>query len=105
MGNEHRDDAADHRTRADDHSSARIGAAAALTIVLRTSCPCPKAGREAFLGDVIVRANAILRPPITTVTVEAGDTLSEIAAAHQLTLNATAVVLGLITRSQVSPTS
>ena len=34
MGNEHRDDAADHRTRADDYSSARIGAAAALTIVL-----------------------------------------------------------------------
>ena len=34
MGNEHRDDAADQRTRADDYASARIGAAAALTIVL-----------------------------------------------------------------------
>jgi len=34
MGNEHRDDAADQRTRVDDYSSARIGAAAALTIVL-----------------------------------------------------------------------
>jgi len=33
MGNE-RDDDADRRTRADDYSSARIGAAAALTIVL-----------------------------------------------------------------------
>ncbi len=34
MGDEHGDDAPDHRTRADDYSSARIGAAAALTIVL-----------------------------------------------------------------------
>ena len=34
MGNEHRDDAADQRTRVDDYSSARIGAATALTIVL-----------------------------------------------------------------------
>ena len=33
MGDERRDDAADHR-RADDYSSARIGAAAALTFVL-----------------------------------------------------------------------
>jgi LysM repeat protein len=55
--------------------------------VNRASCPCPKASREAFLGDVIARANAILRP-ITTVTVKAGDTLSEIAAAHRLTLAA-----------------
>ena len=47
--------------------------------VNRASCPCPKASREAFLADVIARANAILRPPITTVTVKAGDTLSEIA--------------------------
>ena len=54
--------------------------------VNRASCPCPKARREAFLGDVIARANAILRPPITTITVKAGDTLSEIAAAHKLTL-------------------
>jgi hypothetical protein len=34
MGDERRDDAADHRTRADDYSSARIGPEAALTIVL-----------------------------------------------------------------------
>ena len=34
MSDERRDDAADDRTRADDYSSARIGAAAALTIVL-----------------------------------------------------------------------
>ncbi len=34
MGDEHRDDEADRRTRADDYSSARIGAAAALTVVL-----------------------------------------------------------------------
>jgi len=37
---------------------------------------------------VIARANAILRPPITTVTVWSGDTLGEIAAAHRLTLAA-----------------
>ena len=59
-----------------------------LNSVNRASCPCPKASREAFLADVIARANAILRPPITTVTVKAGDTLSEIAAAHRLTLKA-----------------
>ena len=74
----------------------------------RSSCGRPalaprRAARRS--SATIVRANAILRPPITTVTVKAGDTLSEIAAAHQLTLNATAVVLGLISRSQVSPTS
>ena len=34
MGDERDDDAADHRARADVYSSARIGAAAALTIVL-----------------------------------------------------------------------
>jgi LysM repeat protein len=59
-----------------------------LNSVSRASCPCSKAGREAFLGDVIARANAILRPPITTVTVKAGDTLSELAEAHKLTLKA-----------------
>ena len=59
-----------------------------LNSVNRASCPCPKASREAFLGEVIARANAILHPPITTVTVKAGDTLSEIAAAHKLTLKA-----------------
>ena len=37
---------------------------------------------------MIARANAILQPPIVTVTVKAGDTLSEIAAAHALTLKA-----------------
>jgi hypothetical protein len=34
MGDEHRDDAAPERIRADAYSSARIGAAAALTLVL-----------------------------------------------------------------------
>jgi hypothetical protein len=34
MGDERRNDAAEHRTRADDYSSARIGAAAAFTLVL-----------------------------------------------------------------------
>jgi LysM repeat protein len=59
-----------------------------LNSVNRASCPCPKAGRETFLADVIARANAILRPPITTVVVEPGDTLSGIAATHKLTLKA-----------------
>jgi len=48
----------------------------------------PPATREARIKRVIARANAILRPPITTVTIKAGDTLSEIAAAHKLTLKA-----------------
>ena len=56
--------------------------------VNRASCPCPKASREALLADVIARAKAIVHPPITTVTVRAGDTLSGIAAAHRLTLAA-----------------
>ncbi|MBI2776805.1 MAG: LysM peptidoglycan-binding domain-containing protein [Chloroflexi bacterium] len=59
-----------------------------LNSVSRASCPCPKASREAFLGDVIARANAILRPPLVTVTVKAGDSLSAIASAHNLTLKA-----------------
>ena len=59
-----------------------------LNSVNRASCPCPKASREAFLGDVIARANAILRPPIVTVTVKSGDSLSAIASAHGLTLKA-----------------
>ena len=37
---------------------------------------------------MITRANAILRPPITTVTVTSGDTLSAIASSHGLTLAA-----------------
>jgi LysM repeat protein len=59
-----------------------------LNSVTRASCPCSRTSREAFLGDVIARANAILHPPITTVTVRAGDTLSGIATAHRLTLAA-----------------
>jgi hypothetical protein len=37
---------------------------------------------------VIARATAILRPPITTVTVKSGDGLRKIAGAHGLTLMA-----------------
>jgi LysM repeat protein len=54
--------------------------------VSRRSDPWPPATREQRVKRVIARANAILRPPITTVTVRPGDTLSEIAAAHKLTL-------------------
>ncbi|MEO8463250.1 MAG: LysM domain-containing protein [Chloroflexota bacterium] len=59
-----------------------------LNSVNRASCPSPRTSREAFLADVIARANAILVPPTTTVTVEAGDTLGAIASAHGLTLEA-----------------
>ena len=58
------------------------------TACRRRSDPWPPATREARVKRVIARANAILRPPIVTVTVKAGDTLSEIAAAHRLTLKA-----------------
>ena len=56
--------------------------------VSRRSDPWPPVTREARVKRVIARANAILRPPIVTVTVKAGDTLSEIAAAHGLSLAA-----------------
>ena len=42
--------------------------------VSRRSDPWPPATREARVKRVIARANAILRPPIVTVTVKAGDT-------------------------------
>ena len=54
----------------------------------RRSDPWPPATREARIKRVIARANAILRPPIVTVAVKAGDTLNEIAVAHRLTLAA-----------------
>ncbi len=56
--------------------------------VSRRSDPWPPKTREQRIKRVIARANAILRPPIVTVTVKMGDTLSEIAAAHGLTLKA-----------------
>ncbi len=56
--------------------------------VSRRSDPWPPATREARVRRVISRANAILRPPITTVTVKAGDTLGAIASSHGLTLAA-----------------
>ncbi len=56
--------------------------------VSRRSDPWPPATWEARVKRVITRANAILRPPIVTVTVKAGDSLSAIASAHGLTLKA-----------------
>ena len=92
-------------TDAQFESVARLVAAAAKTLgipinrstvvvhadinsVSRRSDPWPPATREARVKRVISRANAILRPPITTVTVKAGDSLSAIASAHRLTLKA-----------------
>ncbi len=54
--------------------------------VSRRSDPWPPATREARVKRVIARANAILRPPIVTVTVKSGDSLRKIAVAHGLTL-------------------
>jgi N-acetylmuramoyl-L-alanine amidase/LysM domain len=54
--------------------------------VSRRSDPWPPATREARVKRVIARVNALLRPPIVTVTVKAGDSLSAIASAHKLTL-------------------
>ncbi len=56
--------------------------------VSRRSDPWPPATREARVRRVIARANAILVPPIVTVTVKSGDTLSAIASAHGLALKA-----------------
>ncbi len=56
--------------------------------VSRRSDPWPPTTREARIKRVITRANALLRPPITTVTVKAGDTLGVIAGVHRLTLAA-----------------
>jgi LysM repeat protein len=56
--------------------------------VSRRSDPWPPTTREACVKRVIARANAILRPPIVTVTVKSGDSLSAIASAHGLTLRA-----------------
>lgn len=44
--------------------------------VSRLSDPWPPATREARVKRVIARANAILKPPIVTITVTAGDSLS-----------------------------
>jgi LysM repeat protein len=56
--------------------------------VSRRSDPWPPATREARVKRVIARANAILQPPIVTITVKAGDRLSAIASARKLTLKA-----------------
>jgi LysM repeat protein len=56
--------------------------------VSRRSDPWPPATREARVKRVIARANAILRPPVVTVTVKAGDSLGAIADLHGLTLKA-----------------
>jgi LysM repeat protein len=56
--------------------------------VSRRSDPWPPATREQRVKRAIARANAILRPPIVTVTVKAGDSLSAIASGHGLALKA-----------------
>jgi LysM domain-containing protein len=53
------------------------------------SDPWPPSTREQRVKRVITRANAILWPPIVTVTVKSGDTLSGMASSHGLTQSAT----------------
>ena len=56
--------------------------------VSRRSDPWPPATREARVKRVITRANALLWPPLVSVAVKSGDSLSEIASSHGLTLKA-----------------
>jgi hypothetical protein len=80
--------AAAHRATGLPVDRAHVLAHADVNSVSRASDPWPASTREAYMARVISRANAILRPPITTVTVKAGDSLSAIASAHGLTLAA-----------------
>ncbi len=80
--------AAAHRATGIPVDRAHVLAHADVNSVSRASDPWPASTREAYMRRVIDRANAILRPPITTVTVKAGDTLSGIASMHGLTLAA-----------------
>jgi N-acetylmuramoyl-L-alanine amidase CwlA len=80
--------AAAHRATGLPVDRAHVLAHADVNSVSRASDPWPASTREAYMRRVIDRANAILRPPITTVTIKAGDTLSGVAAAHGLTLAA-----------------
>ncbi len=80
--------AAAHRATGLTVDRAHVLAHADVNSVSRASDPWPASTREAYMARVITRANAILRPPITTVTVKPGDTLSGIAAAHGLTVAA-----------------
>jgi hypothetical protein len=80
--------AAAHRATGLPVDRAHVLAHADVNSVSRASDPWPASTRETYMARVIGRANAILRPPITTVTVRPGDTLSGIAKAHGLTLAA-----------------
>ena len=84
MGDERGDDAADER-RADDYSSARIGAAAALTVVMNEwvfeSIECSGSGTEPFtdaqferVAHLVAAASRALGLPIkrSTVVVQRG---------------------------------
>ena len=80
--------AAAHRATSLPVDRAHVLAHADVNSVSRASDPWPASTREAYMARVISRANAILRPPIATVTVKSGDTLGAIAASHGLTLTA-----------------
>ncbi len=80
--------AAAHRATGLPIDRAHVLAHADVNSVSRGSDPWPTSTRETYMARIIARANAILRPPIVTVTVKAGDTLSGIAKAHALNLAA-----------------
>ncbi len=80
--------AAAHRATGLPVDRAHVLAHADVNSVSRASDPWPASTREAYMAKIIARANAILRPPITTVAVKAGDTLGAIASSHRLTLAA-----------------
>jgi hypothetical protein len=62
MGNEQHDDAAERRARADVYSSARIGAAAALTIVLVVLLILDVSGYDLSPAILLPLLGAILAP-------------------------------------------
>ncbi len=80
--------AAAHRATGLPVDRAHVLAHADVNSVSRASDPWPASTREAYMAKIIARANTILRPPITTVAVKAGDTLGAIASSHRLTLAA-----------------
>jgi N-acetylmuramoyl-L-alanine amidase CwlA len=80
--------AAAHKATGLPVDRAHVLAHADVNSVSRASDPWPASSRETYMRRVIDRANAILRPPIVTIAVKAGDTLSGIAGSHGLTLAA-----------------
>ncbi len=80
--------AAAHRATGLPIDRAHVLAHADVNSVSRASDPWPASTRETYMARIIKRAHDLCYPPILTVTVKAGDTLSGIAKARALTLAA-----------------